>query len=156
MLSLHVLHAIVDEDSAILQRQAVEFGDLMFAANLCLALINDNTDDLITAAMDKLETTSSNILNQYVATQNSHTVVGYWSRSPQPSPLPCADAATHASELGAELRAARDEIAIATARIAAERAHADQLNAENQSFRRSRLLRLGRVVRRVLGLPYHR
>jgi hypothetical protein len=146
MLSPFVLRAIVDGDVHLLRRQAIEFGDPIFAANLCLALAQDNPEDLISAAMDRLEATRGNVINQYVPAGG--TGAGPWHRCTQPSPPPQVS--------DPELGKLRNEVAAAHAQAAAATLLADQLAAENQSFRRSRLLRLGRVIRRSLGLPHHR
>jgi hypothetical protein len=149
MLSPFVLRAIMDGNVEILQRQAIEFSDPIYAANLCLSLLDHNPDDVIAAAMDKLETTGGKVINQYVPAGNNGSATEYWTRSRQPSPLPSLDAKSQAAQLRVELDAARKEVAEASMRLATTKAWADKLNAENQSFRRSRVLRLWRAIRRV-------
>lgn len=146
MLSPFMLRAIVDDNVPLLRRQAVEFGDPIFAANLCLALAGDNSEATIAAAMDKLEATRGNVLNQYVPAGGD--LSRPWHRCTQTTPLLAPPA--EESELGT----LRNAIAVAQAQAAAAQQRAGQLEAQNQSFRRSRLLRLGRAIRRRLGLPY--
>lgn len=91
MLSPFVLRAIVQDDVAVLQRQAVEFCDPIFAANLCLAVAQDNPEVLIMGAMDRLEATRGQVINRFVPA-NADSGPRPWARSTQPSPqVPVAD-----------------------------------------------------------------
>jgi hypothetical protein len=124
MLSPDVLRAIVDDKVAILQRQAIEFGDPIFAANLCFALSQDTPERMIADAMDKLEATRGDVINRFVPVQTATPTAEPWSRSIALSPVLSS--------------------AAAVARI-------ERVVAENQAFRRSRLLRLANTIRRGLG-----
>jgi hypothetical protein len=91
MLSPVALRAIVEDNGAILQRQAIEFCDPIFAANLCLAAAQDNPEALIMSAMDRLEATRGQVINRFVP-DGAESGSRPWARSTQLSPqVPVAE-----------------------------------------------------------------
>jgi hypothetical protein len=139
MLSPAVIQAIVDENVLVLQRQAIEARDPIFAANLCLSLTHQDSEFLVTAAMDSLWSTHGKVLNQYVPIGAASSAAEPWSHSRQLSSLP------------EQPRAQREKPLFGKKRGVSEHTEFDNASSDTRHSAGERIARKLREARRMVA-----
>ena len=79
MFSPALVSAIVDGRQRLLDYHASQFGDPVYAANMCLALVTAEAEAMIEAAMERLAAEQGRMMNLNVPPEGAPLVDGTWT-----------------------------------------------------------------------------